>query len=271
LQKLVQALANASEVRGNHASGIAYNRPDRLSIFKRPLPAHKMRFRIPEGTSAVMGHTRLTTQGSQKRNENNHPFRGYAGTGFALAHNGVLYNDELLRAKLNLPETPIETDSYIAVQLIESQQDLTFDSLRFMAEQVRGYFTFTVLDKADNLFFVKGESPLYLAHFPTLGLYIYTSTKEIFKEAMRQLRFRLPKFDVIDVKEGEIVKIAADGNITRDKYTVQDDFFDYRWNGYFGYGWGWSGSASDCRSAAAADDDEDYALLIDMCGYWGLH
>ena len=28
LQKLVQALANASEVRGHHASGIAYNRED---------------------------------------------------------------------------------------------------------------------------------------------------------------------------------------------------------------------------------------------------
>lgn len=125
LQKLVQALANASEVRGNHASGIAYNRPERLSIFKRPLPAHKMHFRISEGTRVVMGHTRLTTQGSQKHNYNNHPFRGNTGTDFALAHNGVLYNDELLRTKLNLPETVIETDSYIAVQLIESQQELT--------------------------------------------------------------------------------------------------------------------------------------------------
>ena len=36
LQKLVQALANASEVRGNHASGIAYNRDNHLTIYKRP-------------------------------------------------------------------------------------------------------------------------------------------------------------------------------------------------------------------------------------------
>lgn len=90
LQKLVQALANASEVRGTHAAGIAYNRDDRLSIFKRPKPAHKLRFRIPEGTVSVMGYTRLTTQGDQKQNYNNHPFRGDAGTEFALAHNGVL-------------------------------------------------------------------------------------------------------------------------------------------------------------------------------------
>ena len=269
LQKLVQVLANASEVRGNHASGIAYNRPERLSIFKRPLPAHKMRFRIPEGTSTVMGHTRLTTQGSQKKNINNHPFRGNTGTDFALAHNGVLYNDEMLRTKLNLPETAIETDSYIAVQLIESQHELSFDSLRYMAEEVRGYFTFTVLDEADNLYILKGESPLYLVHFSTLGLYIYTSTKEIFKEAMRLLHVRLPKYDIIEITEGEILKISADGIISRDKYTVHDDFFGCRWGEYYGCGWGWSGSASTSRSVAA-DDDEDFALLIDMCGYYGL-
>lgn len=36
LQKLVQALVSASEVRGDHASGIAYNRDNHLTVFKRP-------------------------------------------------------------------------------------------------------------------------------------------------------------------------------------------------------------------------------------------
>ena len=84
-----------------------------------------------------------------------------------------------LRKQLNLPDTQIETDSYIAVQLIESQHELTFDSMRYAAENVRGYFTFTLLDRQNNLYFIKGESPLYLIHFPSLGLYVYSSTKEI--------------------------------------------------------------------------------------------
>lgn len=109
LQKMVQALANASEVRGHHASGIAYNHNGRLSIYKRPKPAHRLRFRIPDETAAVMGHTRYTTQGSQKRNCNNHPFRGNAGTEFALAHNGVLYNDTELRLRHNRAESTPET------------------------------------------------------------------------------------------------------------------------------------------------------------------
>ena len=264
LQKLVQALANSSEVRGHHAAGIAYNYNDRLCIFKRPKPAHKLHFRIPQGSTSVMGHTRLTTQGDQKYNYNNHPFRGHAGTDFALAHNGVLYNDNQLRKNLNLPDTPIETDSYIAVQLIESQKKLTFESLRYAAEQVRGYFTFTLLDRADNLYFIKGESPLYLIHFPSLGLYVYSSTKEIMTAAFKQLPVKFPPYEVIAVNEGELIRISADGTIERDHFTMHDDF------SYFGR---WYGS-SICNWEKALptkySEDDDYMILIELSGYYGV-
>ena len=52
-----------------------------------------------------------------------------------------------LRKEKNLPDTHIETDSYIAVQFIEQQCSLNFDSLKNMAETVQGNFTFTVLDQ----------------------------------------------------------------------------------------------------------------------------
>ena len=267
LQKLVQALANASEVRGHHAAGIAYNKADTLTIFKRPKPAHKLHFRIPQGTAAVLGHTRLTTQGDQKFNQNNHPFRGHAGADFALAHNGVLYNDDQLRRQLNLPDTQIETDSYIAVQLIESQKELTFDSMRYAAEQVRGYFTFTILDRRNNLFFVKGESPLYLIHFPSLGLYVYSSTKEIMTAAFKQIPAQFPKYEVIDLKEGELLRIASNGKITRSSYTVHDDYSIYsnRWYGLGSSFYNWEKAVP-----TSCSDDEDYLILIELAGYYGV-
>ena len=58
-----------------------------------------------------MGHTRFTTQGSEKQNYNNHPFYGQADKEFALAHNGVLYNDTVLRKAKSLPDTHIDNDS----------------------------------------------------------------------------------------------------------------------------------------------------------------
>ena len=132
LKKLTQALANAAEERGTDASGIAYVKGGKVTIYKRPKPAHKIRFNAPNGTRAVMGHTRMTTQGNEKFNYNNHPFYGHADVNFAFAHNGVLYNDKELRTEKHLPNTQIETDSYIAVQLLEQQGKLDFDSLKSM-------------------------------------------------------------------------------------------------------------------------------------------
>lgn len=53
-----------------------------------------------------MGHTRMTTQGNENRNYNNHPFLGQTREGaFALTHNGVIQNDRSLRKKLRIPKT----------------------------------------------------------------------------------------------------------------------------------------------------------------------
>ena len=174
---MISALAVEAESRGTDATGIAYNSRGRLRVYKRPLPAHRMKFHIPDDTKVVLGHTRLTTQGSEKKNFNNHPFLGSVnGTCFALAHNGVLRNDKTLRKSVKLPETKIETDSYIAVQLIQKKNALDFNSLKAMAEKVEGSFVFTALDNEDTLWFIKGDNPLCIYHYPAMGLYLYAST-----------------------------------------------------------------------------------------------
>ena len=168
--RLIRELSIAAEVRGTDATGIAYNTEHGLQIYKRPLPAHRMRLNIPSNAKVIMGHTRMATQGRAKKNENNHPFRGsIEGRQFALAHNGVLYNDYQLRRLLHLPASKIETDSYIAVQLLEQKNTLDPSSLKYMAEQVEGSFTFTVLTDRDGVYFVKGDNPLCLVLFPDTG------------------------------------------------------------------------------------------------------
>ena len=62
--------------------------------------------------------------------------------------------------------TKIETDSYIAVQLIESKKELTKESLKYMAETVEGSYSFSLLDEKNNTYIVKGDSPISLLHFP---------------------------------------------------------------------------------------------------------
>ena len=215
LRKLTQALANAAEERGADAAGISYIHDGKITIFKRPKPAHKIHFNAPDGTKAIMGHTRLATQGDKKHNYNNHPFSGHADKEFAFAHNGVLWNDKDLRKDGVIPNTYIGTDSYIGVQLIEKQGKLDFDSLQYMAETVEGNFTFTVLDQYNSLYIVKGSNPMYLLHFETIGLYVYASTETIMKKALKQLGLHKFESKRIDAAEGDILRI--DRNLRRRK------------------------------------------------------
>lgn len=127
--RLIRKLSIAAEARGTDATGIAYNSSRGLQIYKRPLAAHRLHLKIPAEAHVVMGHTRMTTQGSAKKNYNNHPFFGRVkGKAFALAHNGIVWNDLEMRRTKHLPRTKVQTDSYVSVQLIEQQKALDFEA-----------------------------------------------------------------------------------------------------------------------------------------------
>ena len=257
LKKLIHYLSVAAEVRGTDATGIAYVRDGSVVTYKKPKPAHKVKLFFPRDTRAVIGHTRFTTQGSEKRNCNNHPFEGHCGTeAFALAHNGVLYNDRELRREKHLSTTPIETDSYVTVQLLEQGQQLDTENIRRTAELVEGSFVFTILKNDNTLFLVKGNNPLTLYHFPKIGLYVYASTKSILDNALKRVKLN-GKCCEVDVSEGEILEITPNGKINRSTFTMQDYihtmFNPYNWD----YAKWWM-------------EDEWEELLLEYCGTFGV-
>ena len=257
LKKLIHYLSIAAEVRGTDATGIAYVRGGSMVTYKKPKPAHKVKLFFPRDTRAVIGHTRFTTQGSEKRNCNNHPFEGRCGKeSFALAHNGVLYNDRELRREQQLPPTPIETDTYVAVQLLEQGQQLDTENIKRMAELVEGSFVFTILRNDNTLFLVKGNNPLTVYHFPALGLYVYASTKSILDNALKKVNLN-GKHCEVDISEGEILEINSAGNLSRSTFTMQDYihslFNPYNWD----YAKWWM-------------EDEREELLLEYCGTFGV-
>ena len=236
--RLLTVLSTACEERGTDATGIAYNVGGRQHIFKRPLPAHLMWYRVPVDATVVMGHTRMTTQGPALRNENNHPFRGRAGnTSFALAHNGILYNDRTLQKEFELPASKIETDSYVAVQLLEKFGRVDFEGLQAMAEALEGTFCITMLTEQDKLYFVKGNNPMCIYHYPAAKLYVYASTEEILKKAMLQAQLRLGKAEKVNLFSGELLRIDVRGKITRSYFDDSRLYSAYsfpwpKWEGY---------------------------------------
>ena len=214
--RIVAALAAASEARGTDATGVAFISEGKLRIHKEPLPGHRMRFRIPADAPVIMGHTRLATQGKASKNRNNHPFLGKGEHEFALAHNGVLFNDRDLRRELHLPSTKIETDSYVAVQILEQKKRLDAEALRGLAEAVRGSFVFTLLDHENTLHVIRGDNPFCLYHFPKRNLYVYASTEAILQTALKRLK--MLDGQEVPVQSGEILQIRMDGSIQRDYF-----------------------------------------------------
>lgn len=267
LNRILNVLATACEARGTDATGIAYNSNGRLKIFKRPLPAHKLHISVPDGVTTVMGHTRMTTQGSEKQNYNNHPFYGNAGVPFALAHNGVIYNDEIIRERDNLPSSHIKTDSYIGVQLVERKGVLGFESLRHMAEQLEGSFTITVMDSADNLYIVKGDNPMCLYHYPKAGVYIYASTEEILQSALKKLKFNIGEPEKITIVCGEIMRINSSGKRTTEEFNTDKLCYDY---GFYPYHFGWGRVPHSAPSAPKdmSTEERDYIDELKMIAHY---
>ena len=137
---------------------------------------------------------------------------------FAFAHNGVIYNDIDLRRKQKLPRTKIQTDSYIAVQLMEQQKALDLDTLRTMAEQIEGSFSFTVLDRENQLYFIKGDNPLYILHYSKAGFLIYASTREILEHALSRMHLPEERPEQISLECGEIARIDLRGQVLRTRF-----------------------------------------------------
>ena len=215
---IINVLAEECEVRGTDATGFAFNSDGNLKIFKRPYAAHEINLRLHDDANVILGHTRMATQGDKRYNYNNHPFYGNANdTKFALAHNGIVYNDHEIAVEMGLPKTHIKTDSYVAVQLIEQLGELNERSLAEMAERISGPFVFTVLDENNNSYFVKGENPLALYHFKD-GFYIYASTDVILETALDILGLDKLSHREVVTTCGDILKIDSKGRITRSHF-----------------------------------------------------
>ena len=241
LSVLTNSLAEQATIRGTDATGIAYNDSGKIVIQKEAKSAYQINLKHPDNAVCVTGHTRHATQGDKKRNYNNHPFRGSCkNLRFALCHNGILSNNISLKKEYRLPKTKIETDSYAAVQLLEKKKTLDFDSVKFMAETVSGSFAFSILDSSDNLWLVRGDSPLSLIHLPKYKLYVYASTDEILYKALVDTmlfqEIKTGNFEEIGINSGDIIKILPDGTIMSDKFKYSEYFGGRHWLEYDMFG-----------------------------------
>lgn len=247
MNELVDLLGMESAERGTDATGVAYSILGNMKINKSAVSAYKFNPNIPKFVNAVIGHTRHSTQGDKCKNYNNHPWSEMVkNCQFALAHNGVLFNDKELQKKYNF-KSKIETDSFVAVQLIKYKNALNFKTIKFMAESIEGSFSFNILDNHNNLYLVKGDSPISLIHFKDKGVYVFASTKQILWKALVDSELfqdlENGKYEHIVLNEGDILKIKSNGKRERGRFNYTES-----------YGRHWYDYGCDCYIDTEYDD-----------------
>ena len=172
-----QALFNALEDRGRHASGVAYAwvDSDRWLVEKDACAASSLVWRDAVGNNnvqALMFHTRYTTQGSTENNGNNHPIVEHD---HILTHNGVLRNDGLIFDNLGVKRNQ-QVDSEALNAL------LNVGGIEMLADAISGscsiawinnHYEVGITPEEINLF-TNGLNPLVIAR-TTCGSIVYAS------------------------------------------------------------------------------------------------
>lgn len=142
---------------------------------------------------------------------------------------------------MSLPKSKIETDSFVSVQILEKYGELNLEKICDMAETVEGSFSFSILDDKNNIYLVKGDSPLSILHFPGQKLYLYASTDEILYRSIIDTPLfedlKKGEFEVVDIKEGDVLKIFPDGTIKKGSFEFKQ-YYGRNWWSYGMYPYG---------------------------------
>ena len=101
--------------------------------------------------------------------------------------------------RCHLPRTNIQTDSYVAVQLLEQDGRLDAETIGNTAARLEGSFSLTILNQFNHLYLVKGNSPLCIYRFEN-GLICYASTADILKEALARCSFLPVSYTHLDTR-----------------------------------------------------------------------
>lgn len=193
IKNLASNLILENEVRGRDASGIAIINEHNWGAFKLDVAASSLvqteGFNntlklINPTTKVILGHTRLATKGNPQNLLNNHPIFTEKEN-LICVHNGMIWNDDELFKKENLPRQAA-VDSEIIVRLLEKYKHLSPEYVREATEKLGGIFTFAFskINKPD-LWLVKKNNPCYLLEIIDMGLIVFASEKEFIYRGIR--------------------------------------------------------------------------------------
>lgn len=225
LLNTVNDLFKLSESRGKEASGLAICGRDTIRVHKGAIPAtdlihsdgYKQAF--AESLSrkdstiggpldqpvAIIGHSRLVTNGAMEVHENNQPI---IANGLVGVHNGIIVNDAKLWESFPELHRSYEVDTEVILSLIRH----FYTSTGSVAEAVRKTFNLiegtasigVMFDDANVLVIATNNGSLYTCSNAEGSIHIFASEKYILDRMVkhRHLRGTAGETQVLPVKPG---------------------------------------------------------------------
>jgi hypothetical protein len=211
LKSIVSDLFLLSESRGKEAAGIAvrcgrvihvYKEPVKASLFIRKKkydeifdsitgPAPFAGNRESAGPVAVIGHSRLVTDGSREANCNNHPL---VKDGLAGVHNGIIVNAQALWKHYPTLQRNFEVDTEILLSLLRffyRENHSWPESTRRTFQSVQGAASVAVLfQDAPGLLLATNNGSLYTGKGGAGHGFIFASERNILERFIRQRRWK---------------------------------------------------------------------------------
>lgn len=198
----IRHLFELTEPRGKQAAGIAILQDKNICVYKRPVNARELIKSIDYlkftrkalqaciGSTAAIGHCRLTTDGSELIPQHNQPFITKNLVGI---HNGVINNFERLRDEFQIP-TEGEADSEVAFNFINLDIDrgkTPENAVINFYKLMRGSASIGILLKDYNRMIIATNFGSLYYSSEILNQFVFASEKKILVDFAQKLGIKI--------------------------------------------------------------------------------
>ncbi|MDZ7762903.1 MAG: hypothetical protein U5K00_00540 [Melioribacteraceae bacterium] len=177
------------ELRGRDASGFAYIKDNSLNVVKAPAKSSDLvklkEWKDLDLAKSMIFHCRLTTQGHQSNNMNNHPV--YNKKGLAIVHNGQIYNDKEIFGKKEKRDAEVDSEAILNLLSIRKKNDSPTERIKRVFNKLEGGFAVACIDAKDpdRLLLFRKDNPIELYFDSKDEILYFASEREIIQRALR--------------------------------------------------------------------------------------
>ena len=232
LMATINYMFKLSESRGKEASGIAVRCGQSIYVLKEPFSASKLisskkykqlfKTTIKRGgyiggtlkaPFAILGHSRLQTNGLSELNSNNQPVIKNGAIGI---HNGIIVNDKKLWEMFSGLERKHDVDTEVflgLLQMFRKQGTTLTDATRNVFELIEGSASVAVtFDDTNNVLLATNTGSLYMCLAQNGKMLVFASEKYILNQVVRSenLQNLFDCSQIVQVKAGEGYLIDVD-------------------------------------------------------------